>query len=523
MASCPQCGLDNRDTARYCVWCGGLLSAALACSYCGTPNRPGSRFCHRCGQPQLVALLAGAETGRIPAGVLLHRHYHIQSRIAKGGMGAVYRATDTLDSTTKAVKEMSALALPAADRAGALTSFYREARLLATLRHPNLPAVMDVFAEGGRHFLVMELVEGETLEKQVQKQGRPGEAELREWARQLCEVLDYLHRQQPPIIYRDLKPSNIMIQPDGTLRLIDFGIARFHTVGKAKDTQLMGTPGFAPPEQYGKGQTDARSDVYALGVTLLTLLTGHDPESSPFQMPHAHSLDPGMSDDLADAIFTATRPKPEDRFQTVSDLLHSIAAGALPGTASTPPMPIAPPVPPAPGVRTIACANCGSMEPADALYCQNCGEMTLDLDASYSLVCPDCGEVDYDFVIPDFGEPACAACEREFTLEELAVMRYGDMAGSISFGCPSCGEQDDALEVPELGLVSCANCGAGYGPDELAALDNGALGTTVHRFVCPACKYREQDWAIPRFGSAVCPNCGEIFPPARLAAMRRRP
>jgi len=180
---------------------------------------------------------------------------------------------------------MSQSSLNAQELNEAIDAFKREAVLLAGLMHQNLPRIYDHFTEGGRWYLVMDFIEGETLE--VHHSKMPGGHLLLEEVLnigiQLCTVLDYLHTRQPPIIFRDLKPANVMLSPGGHLYLIDFGIARHFKPGKAKDTVAIGTVGYAPPEQYGKAQTTSSADIYALGATLHQLLSGNDPAYTPFQ------------------------------------------------------------------------------------------------------------------------------------------------------------------------------------------------------------------------------------------------
>lgn len=203
--------------------------------------------------------------------------------------------------------------------------------MLALLNHPNLPQVTDYFTERGKHYIVMEFVEGETLEDYLDRRGPPvSEAEARGWAAQLCDVLGYLHRQQPPVIFRDLKPANVMLTPDGQLKLIDFGIARFYKPGKQKDTLMMGTPGFAPPEQYGRGQTDARSDLFSLGVTLHVLLTDYDVEQSPWSYPPVRTLNAGVSPALERIIAKATAMNVAERYQSAAEMRAALDACRVP-------------------------------------------------------------------------------------------------------------------------------------------------------------------------------------------------
>jgi serine/threonine-protein kinase len=217
----------------------------------------------------------------------------------------------------------------AAERAEALDAFHREAHFLSSLDHANLPKVVDSFEADGKHYLVMEFVDGQTLEELVVDLGRPlpPDTVLRLGVT-LCTVLDYLHRHQPPIIFRDLKPGNIMLDRDGAVKLIDFGIARVFTPGKSRDTTSLGTKGYAAPEQYGKGQTDARSDVYALGATLHFLLTGRDPADDPFNFPPARRLNPDVSPALEATVARAVAASAADRWPTAREMRRALTRAA---------------------------------------------------------------------------------------------------------------------------------------------------------------------------------------------------
>lgn len=232
-------------------------------------------------------------------------------------MGAVYKAQDMKRKSICAIKEMSLSMVPPPEREQAVHNFKSEAQMLSNLKHPNLPSVSGYFAEGPRHFLVMEYIEGLTLDEYLSRNEAPfSEARVLGWARQLCDVLTYLHSQQPPIIFRDMKPGNIMLMRDGRVKLIDFGIARFFRHASSQDTQLLGTPGYAPPEQYGKAQTDERSDVYSLAMTLFQLMTNTLSEKG-FGLKDVHTLYPAISLPVARALEKATSLAPEDRFQNV--------------------------------------------------------------------------------------------------------------------------------------------------------------------------------------------------------------
>jgi serine/threonine protein kinase len=296
------------------------------CIKCHSSNNPAARFCRGCGTPLSVQPQAAAlQTGKLPPIAMIANRYLIVSLVGRGGMGAVYLVTDTrLGHRKCALKEMSISAFnDPKERQRAIRAFEQEARILANLSHLSLPRVTDHFSERNKHFLVMDYVEGESLLEMLEKRHSPfSEAQVLDWADQLCDVLHYLHSQIPPIIYRDLKPENIIVSPDGkAVRLIDFGIARTYKPQKGQDTTKMGTPGYAPPEQYGKGQSDARSDVYALGVTLFELLTLHDPatNSKPFEFPKIRDLSPSISSYVALAIERAIEPIKVARWQSAEE------------------------------------------------------------------------------------------------------------------------------------------------------------------------------------------------------------
>jgi len=285
-----------------------MIPAILYCDECGTANRPQARFCFSCGQslpaaaplpslsnPTIIKAPGDLSTKPIAANRLLKQRYRIIDQLGQGGFGAVYKAEDTrFGNRLVAVKEMSESGLSPREIARATGSFKHEALMLGGLMHPNLPRIYDHFFDAGHWYLVMDFIEGETLEEHLRhavgvplgiplagKRCLPVE-EVLDIGTQLCTVLGYLHRLQPPIIFRDLKPANVMITLNGHVYLIDFGIARHFKPGQARDTIAFGSPGYAAPEQYGKEQTTYSADIYGLGVTLHQLLSGNDPADSPF-------------------------------------------------------------------------------------------------------------------------------------------------------------------------------------------------------------------------------------------------
>lgn len=256
-------------------------------------------------------------------GVLLAGRYQVDRLLGEGAAGCVWLARDTREKgRVWAVKELDFSGLPPGERRELLDHFEREAALLMRLDHPALPRVTDRFSEGGHEYLVMERVEGPTLERIVEERGGPlAPEEILAWGLQICDVLDYLHGQVPPVIYRDLKPANVMLTVQGRIKLVDFGIARTARPGRAGDTVAYGTPGFAPPEQYA-GRAEPRSDLYALGATLHRLLTGRpvgdatgqvsrDGRCFRFDAIRAHN--PAVSTDLEGLVAECLEMDPEKR------------------------------------------------------------------------------------------------------------------------------------------------------------------------------------------------------------------
>jgi serine/threonine protein kinase len=237
--------------------------------------------------------------GELLLQTLFRNRYFIVSKVGAGGFGSVYKARDRQSGDRLvAIKEVCLQGLHPQAMLEATTAFQREVSVLSQLDHPHLPRVYEHFQTPGHWYLVMDFIAGETLEQYQSKapNGRLLLSEVLDIGLQLCTVLDYLHSQQPPIVFRDLKPANIMRTPSGQLYLIDFGIARYFKPGQTKDTVALGSLGYAAPEQYGKAQTTPRADIYSLGAVLHQLLTARDPSEAPFRFlplrPKSHS-DPG--------------------------------------------------------------------------------------------------------------------------------------------------------------------------------------------------------------------------------------
>jgi serine/threonine protein kinase len=294
--------------------------------------------------------------------VLSNDRYKIEKLIASGGMGAVYLATDTRFNRPCAVKEMLDEFQAESDRAQAVEWFSREATLLLDLNHPCIPRVRDFFVELGRHYLVMDFIDGYTLAEMLELEGNVvgingargvSESSARSWARQVCNVLQYLHTQSPPIIFRDLKPSNIMVTKRGEIKLIDFGIAR--TFQSQRQATIIMTLGYAPPEQL-HAMPEPRSDIYALGATIHRLLTRHDAVNNKpniFSFPPVRTLRPDISTPFEQILIKALAPNVEQRWSNAEEMERALNAlppaslvsaqigvkGALPNVAGSAPRP----------------------------------------------------------------------------------------------------------------------------------------------------------------------------------------
>jgi serine/threonine protein kinase/Tol biopolymer transport system component len=264
-------------------------------------------------------------------GSLVNGRYRIERVLGQGGMGAVYAAIDENLGISVALKEN----LFTTDEYA--RQFRREATILATLRHPNLPRVTDHFVipEKGQ-YLVMDFVDGEDLRHRLEQQGALKETEVVEWAKQICEAVNYLHSQRRPILHRDIKPSNIRITSDGRAVLVDFGLAKMAGTTTTVGPRGM-TPGFAPPEQYGGGQVDARADIYALAATVYQVSTGAMPEDGLDRAMGYASLtpvrtrNPKTSEWLASAIEKGLEVRVEDRFRSASEFHNALSAGGPTG------------------------------------------------------------------------------------------------------------------------------------------------------------------------------------------------
>jgi hypothetical protein len=344
-------------------------------------------------------------------GTTLKGRFTVTRLIGGGGMARVYQVEERrADGPAQAwaMKELRLDNQDAKAEAEAYQLFEQEAHILASLDHPHLPDVCAFFSENRRSYLVMEFIPGESLKKRLETANAPIlESQALDWAIQICEVLDYLHSLNPPIIFRDMKPSNVMITPQGVIKLIDFGIARTYKQGKMKDTLAMGSENYAAPEQWGKAQSDARTDLYALGATLYHLLTNTPPMPAfvPAVSQPIRDYNPAVSEATVRAVEKAMSREREKRFRSAQEMRAALIAclpaslrasyaqprnaakaqrpQPVPATrqvAQAAPQIAPPPVSVQPQVAATrptppprACPRCQTANPAEARFCRRCG------------------------------------------------------------------------------------------------------------------------------------------------------
>ena len=257
-------------------------------------------------------------------GSFIDNKYEVLKKIGQGGMSVVYLAMDKRLNKQWAVKELQKYTKNANNEV-VIQSAIAEANMIKKLDHPALPRIVDIIEEDEVIYVVMDYIEGETLEYVVNNQGAQSQDLVIDWAKQLTEVFHYLHTRTPAIIYRDMKPSNVMLKPDGNIKVIDFGIAREYKESNLNDTTYLGTRGYAAPEQFGgKGQTDARTDIYCLGMTLYHLITGKNPMEPPYEIYPIRYWNPSLSGGLENIIEKCVQLNPKDRYQSCAELLYAL-------------------------------------------------------------------------------------------------------------------------------------------------------------------------------------------------------
>lgn len=256
-------------------------------------------------------------------GSIIDGKYKILNKIGQGGMSVVYLAMNERANKQWAIKEVRKDGTK--DYEVVKQGLIAETDILKRLNHPHLPSIIDVIDCDDTFLIVMDYIEGRTLDHWLKKEGAQPQERVVEWAKQICDVLGYLHSRKPPIIYRDLKPSNVMLKPDGKIMIIDFGTAREFKEQSIEDTKCLGTQGYAAPEQYGgHGQTDARTDIYNLGATMYHLLTGHNPSLPPYEMYPIRQWNPALSSGLEAIVAKCTQRNPNDRYQSCAELMYAL-------------------------------------------------------------------------------------------------------------------------------------------------------------------------------------------------------
>lgn len=255
-------------------------------------------------------------------GSLVDGKYKILSEIGHGGMSVVYMAINEKANKTWAVKEVRKDGKMDFNtvRAGLMA----EIETLKKLNHPNLPSIVDIIEDQDSFIIVMDYIEGRSLDIILEETGAQSEANVVEWAKQLCDVFGYLHSRVPPIIYRDMKPANVMLKPDGSIMVIDFGTAKNYDVDTGETTGI-GTRGYAAPEQYGGlGRTDARTDIYCLGISMYHMLTNINPCITLVTDKSIRAVNPALSRGLDEIILKCTRDNPNERYQTCAELMYDL-------------------------------------------------------------------------------------------------------------------------------------------------------------------------------------------------------
>ncbi len=534
------------------------------CLECGTPVTPGESFCRNCGtqQPEETPAIAepsldvsaseqqnaavdnassepisldslggsstadvqdlvkhtvkkGTTGGRQPTvkqldpGSVLNNRYEIVRRIGGGGMGAVYVAKDrNLGDAPRAVKEMVETHLDPVQHEKAVADFKRESLLLTSLEHPSIPTVYDYFYDEplGRFYLVMKFIAGGDLASRLRSApgGKVDEKTVADWGMQTADVLHYLHTRPKPIIYRDLKPANLMIDGNsGRVMLIDFGIARW-VKQEEKGVTAVGTMGYAPPELFG-GRVEPRSDVYSLGATMFHLVTGSDPQDNPllifdFQKnPRPRQIAPSISSEMEQILMRAVEYKPEDRFASAGQMrdalathLEKLMSGQL--TYGTSPQVGGETT----QVQTVFCGFCGGRIAADDVFCAHCGAKQPIAGAGSSaalnaarqtakLVVAGTTELDASFVLQKDNNLVGRTDPHSNVFPEIDLSRF-DPETKVSRRHARIWREGETFLVEDLGSVNgtVINDSVRLAPRQPRVLDSGdkiRLGETTLHFL----------------------------------------
>jgi tRNA A-37 threonylcarbamoyl transferase component Bud32 len=460
----------------------------------------------------------GGSTGRLrnvpkalEPGTVLHARYEIVRRIGGGGMGAVYLARDrNLGNAPRAVKEMIQQNIDESQHEKAINDFRRESMLLSSLEHSSIPTIYDYFYEedSGRFYLVMKYISGGDFLARLRSapNGRLDEKTVCDWAVQVADVLHYLHRQNPPIIYRDLKPANLMIDGNsGRVMLIDFGIARW-VQKEEKGVTAVGTMGYAPPELFS-GKVEARSDIYSLGATMFHLLTGSDPQDNPLLIfdfnknPRPRQLSPSLSNEMEQILMRAVEYKPENRFRSAAEMRDTLADhleklrtgqvtyGATSGAAVSAALKTM-------QVEMVYCGFCGGRIAADDVYCAHCGQRQpmavasaalRQARATAKLVVTGTTELDSSFLLQKESNLVGRSDPHSNIFPEVDLSRF-DPQTKISRRHARIFRKGDIYLLEDLGSVNgtIVNDNVRLAPHQPRALESGdrlRLGETTLHFL----------------------------------------
>lgn len=447
---------------------------------------------------------------QLEAGTVLNGRYEIVRRIGGGGMGAVYLAKDrNLGDAPRAVKEMVEAHLDPSQHEKAIGDFKRESLLLTALEHPSIPTIYDYFYDepAGRFYLVMKYISGGDLASRLRSApaGRIDEKTVTDWGMQIADVLEYLHTRPKSIIYRDLKPANLMIDGNtGRIMLIDFGIARW-VKQEEKGVTAVGTMGYAPPELFG-GRVEPRSDIYSLGATMFHLLTGADPQDNPLLIfdftknPRPRQITPSVSSEMEMILMRAVEYKPDDRFRTAEEMRDALAnhlEKLMSGRVSY--------GVPAPQlgsetvqVQTVYCGFCGGRIAADDIFCAHCGARqplagvgaSAMLRASHptaKLVVAGTTELDASFILQKESNLVGRTDPHSNIFPEIDLSRF-DSETKVSRRHARIWREGETFLVEDLGSVNgtVINDSVRLAPRQPRVLDSGdklRLGETTLHFL----------------------------------------
>jgi len=447
---------------------------------------------------------------QLDPGTILNNRYEIARRIGGGGMGAVYLAKDrNLGDAPRAVKEMVETHLDEAQHEKAIGDFRRESLLLTSLEHPSIPTIYDYFYDDklNRFYLVMKYISGGDLASRLRSStgGKLDEKTVTDWAMQVADVLEYLHTRPKPIIYRDLKPANLMIDGNtGRVMLIDFGIARW-VAKQEKGVTAVGTMGYAPPELFS-GRVEPRSDIYSLGATIFHLLTGADPQDNPLLIfdfsknPRPRQIAPSISSEMERILMRAVEYKPEDRFRSAGEMRDVLAdhlERLMSGRVS-----YGQPATELGGetvqVQTVFCGFCGGRIAVDDVFCAHCGARqplgamaaSASLKAGHltaKLVVAGTAELDSAFVLQKDSNLVGRADPHSNIFPEVDLSRF-DRETKVSRRHARIWCEGDTFLVEDLGSVNgtVINDSVRLAPRQPRVLDSGdriRLGETTLHFL----------------------------------------